>query len=267
VTPFPAARGVVDHPFIAIPGTYNFRDLGGLRARDGFTRRGILIRGEAPAMLGEAGRRALGRLGVRTAIDLRERPESELHPSDLFDLPITLHAHAVFDGFAPDPEQFSGLLELYLHILERFGNQLAGAITTLSRPGALPGLVFCTAGKDRTGLLCALILSAVGVDDEDIAADYALTSTVMEGEFLATVLERSRAAGYPVKESAVAAPDVAVANALMRLVLNAVRVRYGGTAQYLVRHGVSASGLDLLRGALVEPAAGTTDELEEGSDP
>jgi protein-tyrosine phosphatase len=233
---------------LGVPGTFNFRDLGGHRTADGVVRSGVLMRSDALVALGEAGRAALTRLGVRTAIDLRENVERELDPADLAGLGIELHSRPVFDG-AIDLETEKGLPELYSEILDVRGERLAGSIGLLSSAGALPAVVFCSAGKDRTGLVCGLVLSAIGVSDEDVAAEYALTGDVLKGRFQRVLEARAKAAG--LSEQALAVKLGAPAD-LMMTVLAGLRARHGGTAAYLRDHGLGAEDLAALRGALVE---------------
>src|SRR5439155_3388377 len=136
-----------------------------------------LMRSAALKSLGAPGREALRALSLRTAIDLREPVERELDPPALADLGISVRSWPLVDG-ALDLHSLRGLPDFYRELLDSCGERFAGAVRLLSRPAALPAVVFCSAGKDRTGLLCALILSALGVDDEDVAADYAFTESV-----------------------------------------------------------------------------------------
>ena len=74
---------------------------------------------------------------------------------------------------APDTPQSVG--EGYVSMADEGGRAIGGAVALLARPDALPAVFHCTAGKDRTGILAAIVLSAVGVRDEDIVANYMLT--------------------------------------------------------------------------------------------
>jgi protein-tyrosine phosphatase len=230
-----------------IPGTFNFRDLGGHPADRGVTRSGVLMRSDAPVALGEAGRDALRGLNVRTAIDLREPIERDLDPHDLAELGIEVHSRPVFDG-GLDLDTRKGLPELYREVLETCGERLAGAIRLLSRPGALPAIIFCSAGKDRTGLVSALTLSAVGVGDRDVAGDYALTEAVLHGEFRTKLEARAKAAG--LSEQALAVKLGAPAELMLELLAD-LRSKHGGAAGYLAQHGLRADELQSLRRALV----------------
>jgi protein-tyrosine phosphatase len=121
-------------------------------------------------------------------------------------------------------------------------------IDKLTEPGALPALAHCTAGKDRTGMVIALILGAVGVPDETIVEDYALS-----GAYLDPLLDELRA------QAARDGLDMDWYNrlldtdpAIMRRTLVHLREQYGGAEAYLRAAGVSGRQLELLRGALVE---------------
>jgi protein-tyrosine phosphatase len=83
-------------------------------------------------------------------------------------------------------------VELYWSLLRQNGERFARILELLGRAGALPALVHCTGGRDRTGVTAALILAALGVDDEDIAEDYALSSVLLE---LAPISEFARLFG------------------------------------------------------------------------
>ena len=130
------------------------------------------------------------------------------------------------------------------------GPHFAEAYRRLAAPDALPGLFHCAVGKDRTGLLAALVLSSLGVSDDDVVADYALSQEAMdrlvtwaigEGQDLA-----ARINGVPTAHLA-AEPEA------MRRLLTWVRESYGSTPAYLVALGVSADAIDALAAALLTP--------------
>jgi protein-tyrosine phosphatase len=117
-------------------------------------------------------------------------------------------------------------------------------------------VIFCSAGKDRTGLVTALVLSAIGVDDEAVIADYTRSHAVLGGAFREELNARAWAAGFAAQPLAIASgtpPE------LMRSILSTVRRRHGGAASYLLSSGVSATALDTLRGSLLDAAAGEPD--------
>jgi protein-tyrosine phosphatase len=231
-----------------LPGTFNARDLGGLATADGVVRPGAVLRSDAPVALGDAGRAELRRLGVRTAIDLREPVERELDPADLAGLDITVVEQPIIGGGGVDDVATLSLDEVYLRLLETRATQLAGAVSRLAAADAVPALVFCSAGKDRTGLVTALLLAAVGVLDEEIVADYVRTEESMHGPFRAAIEARAQAAGISEQEIAV---KIGAPAAVMRSVLGWLRREHGGAGGYLRAHGVTPEEIGSLRCRLV----------------
>ena len=236
---------------IALPGTLNLRDLGGYPAAGGgAVRWQTLLRSDALHRLDDAGRAALAGLGLRTVIDLRTDEEVKAAPSALdgtgaqsFHIPM-FSDEAI--GRLP-PE----LAAVYRYMIDDCGAAIAGAVGRLCAAGALPGLIHCTAGTARTGLDAALVLELVGVPDEVIAADYAMSAAYLDPE-AARAIRRIRAVsgvGRWLDLGALGASPQGIAVALAR-----VRAQAGSVASYLMRHGLTRSDLDRLRTALVSPA-------------
>ena len=122
-------------------------------------------------------------LGIRTVLDLRSGGELEQNRFDVDAHPVSFH-HLPFIQTIPDPEEFDRRPDLlqsqYLEMLDTSGDQIVAALRVLASPDALPAVFHCTAGKDRTGLLSAIVLSLVGVPDETVVADYALSAAAMD---------------------------------------------------------------------------------------
>lgn len=228
--------------------TTNFRDLGGHRTAEGLVRSGLLMRSDAVVGLDPDDRRALEELRLRTAVDLREPVERGLDPPELGNREIALHELPLMGGEVRLEDEQT-LPELYAAIIERRGRQMAEVVHVLAAPGALPALYFCSAGKDRTGLVTALILSAVGVDDETIATDYALTAVHMQGDFRDRVEARAVASGISEQSLAL---KLGAPRELMLEVLAGLHDRHGGAAGYLAHHGLSREELAGLRESLVD---------------
>jgi protein-tyrosine phosphatase len=232
---------------IPLPGTVNMRDIGGYPTSDGGTVRWrTLLRSDALSRLDDTGRAALAGFGVRTVVDLRTSEEAENAPSALdgagvavFHVPL-LRAED-FDGLPPE------LAEVYRRMVDYRGEALAEAIGTLATAGALPGLVHCSAGKDRTGLVVALVLDLLGVPDEIIAADYATSAENLDTEAARVVSQiQAITGGYPVDLGLLGSPPELILEALAR-----VRGHAGSVASYLVGHGLPRDAIERLRGALV----------------
>lgn len=159
-----------------LPLYFNLRDLGGLRTADGRrTMPGKLFRGASLHRLGPADLELVSSLGIRTALDLRTAAEVERGTfpgvgTEVRHLPVFRVAPA-FDHSTP--ELADRLADGYAAMLEPGAAAIRDALRILSAEEPYPAIIYCAAGKDRTGILCALILELVGVTREEIAADFA----------------------------------------------------------------------------------------------
>jgi protein-tyrosine phosphatase len=173
-------------------GADNARDLGGLRTSDGReTRRGAVVRADAPDQLTAAGWAAVEAHGIRTIVDLRN--DDELRP-DLAPRPGGLTTlHLPLDGI--EDREFWDHWKLqapplyYGPFLERFPERAAGVLGAIAsaRPGGV--LVHCVGGRDRTGLITLLLLALAGVAPEEIAADHGLSDERMAAVYTSRGIE------------------------------------------------------------------------------
>ena len=171
---------------LAFSTTYNFRDVGGYAGLDGRTVRWRrLFRSDSLHGLAEVDREAFTALGVRTVVDLRRPFEVERHGRvpDYDGLDYRRHTIEHLDWetveHGPTTVHERWLADRYLNFAEEGHAGLAATLAVIADPDAAPVVVHCMAGKDRTGVVCALTLSLLGVSDDDIAADYALTTAAM----------------------------------------------------------------------------------------
>lgn len=245
-------------PQPSIPLLRNLRDLGGLRATDGSTvRSGVLYRSATPAFLDSMqSARLVNDLGIALRIDLRRRREAEEGTSsDLLALerravrlPIGAGREWALDDQVPDLTD--RVAHHYLRFLRHSGQTLAEITAVLTEPDALPALIHCTAGKDRTGVVVAVLLAAVGVTDDDIVSDYARSAEDW-GALLAQISQvpkyQDRITALP-EEAQTAEPQTMVK--LLRM----VREEHGGARSYLRGLGVSTTTLGRLRDHLLGPA-------------
>jgi protein-tyrosine phosphatase len=205
-------------------GCGNVRDLGGLQTESGGeTRAGAVVRSDNVCRLTPAGWRALHEHGVRTIIDLRADKELvEDPPGDMPIEPLRVSLFGLLDGeylreleeriqdLPPDER----IRELYLDALERHRDSMARAVALVADAPEGGVLVHCAAGKDRTGLVAALLLRLAGVRDDVIVEDYA--------------------ASHPVET-----PPSA-----MEAVLAALDERYGSVREYLLGGGANPEQLE-----------------------
>jgi protein tyrosine/serine phosphatase len=172
---------------LGFSATYNFRDVGGYAGLDGRTVRWRrLFRSDALHRLGEADAEAFAALGVRTVIDLRRPFEIERYGRVADRYGLDYHNLVIKHVDWEEVEHPDGigeerwLADRYLNFAEDGREGILGSLRVIADPANAPVIVHCMAGKDRTGTVCALTLTLLGVSDEDIARDYALTTTAMK---------------------------------------------------------------------------------------
>jgi protein-tyrosine phosphatase len=238
---------------LAWEGCLNARDLGGYATADGQeTRWGAVVRSDSLAALTSAGRAALADYGVRAIVDLRLPGELADDPNPFAepgDHGIAYTNMSIIDPAAGFPPATSTLAESYLWMLDRFRGFVAEVLASIA--GAPEGtvLIHCAAGKDRTGLISALLLGLVDVPAETIAADYALTAEYLrprDEEWL------EHGPGERAEREAMAARFAPTAE-VMREVLQKLTERYGGVEPYLTGAGVTPAQRRLLRDRLLAP--------------
>lgn len=250
----------MDDRWLALEGNDNARDLGGLPTVDGrTTRRGVLVRSDTLQELTPADVTLLrGRYGLRTVVDLRTPLEAEKEGRGLLAVePVAYHNLP----FVPDEVVVPGdpghelivterreqdRVEHYLDYLRRAGGVVAPALRVLARPGAAPAVFHCAAGKDRTGVLAALLLEIAGVRREAVVADYAATN-----ERLHRVAARlRRLPTYAADTSRRSDEDLRSDPQTMRDFLARIDAGHGGAAGWARARGVSEEQLAALRGLL-----------------
>ena len=246
----------MDTRFVELVGAYNFRDLGGLPTAEGrHTRHGVMFRSDALHHLEPADVDRLLALGLTTIVDLRSAAEVEHTGVGLLGNEAIGWFHAPLSNtgaadYTPPPALAAGNLGAhYAQSLEERTEQLAQVVEHLADPANLPAVFHCTVGKDRTGMVAALVLELVGVEADAIVDDYVLTDARMP-----MIIERFRAQRQTQEVAAQALPaGVARAEAhSMRVFLEAVERGYGGAAGWARAAGVSDDAVARLRELLVD---------------
>jgi protein-tyrosine phosphatase len=239
---------------LTFEGVFNFRDLGGYRGADGRTVRWRrLFRSDSLSRLARADREAFSALGVRTVLDLRRPAEvtrdgrvpdwdglrwRHIHP----DHPEWSHEH--WDERAGVARY---LADRYAELADRGAAGLGTVLGIVADFRTAPVVVHCVAGKDRTGVVSALVLALLGVADDDIAADYALTQE--SAPRFAAWFRKT----YP-ELAAIAPPPYFTQTPpeAMLLFLAELRARYGSIEGYATEAGLSADQIDELRNHLLD---------------
>ncbi len=242
---------------------FNFRDLGGYPTRAGGRLRWrTLYRSDTLHRLTAADAEILAALGLRTVIDLRSNTEVADYGRVRADPETVAWHHAPMldnlrlrpptgDQPPPTPDVLPPG-EFYMHILEEFKRSVGQTFKLLASEDALPAVFHCTGGRDRTGMVAALMLELVGVEDEVIINDYLLTRKASartmswveanEPEFAALV------ALIP-PEARELRGDVILG------FLERVRAAYGSSAGFLSSVGVTTAEQESLRRRLVDDVA------------
>jgi protein tyrosine/serine phosphatase len=236
---------------LAWDGCVNVRDLGGHPTEDGRTTRfGAVVRADSIRQLSDAGWTALLDYGVSRIVDLRFHSELEL------DEPRDVAAEVVHVPLMPElddaewaeidpigdaqPDALGSTRAVYLELLERRRPQFGEAISAVAdapEDGAV--LVHCFGGKDRTGLVVALLLRLAGVDLEAIGADYALSGHNLREVTAAWVAQAEDDLERERRTRIGEAPAAAMVG-----VLEELERRYGSVRGYLGAAGLSAETID-----------------------
>jgi protein-tyrosine phosphatase len=244
---------------LAWDGCWNARDLGGLETASGrFTRYGAAVRADNVRHLSEVGWRCALEHGVRTLVDLRFEGEE---PGEAT-VPDTVDVFAVSLFGEHDPERERAFDEEigatddvasvfaagYIRTLEETPARVAAAAAAVADAQLADGIVIhCFAGKDRTGILTALLLGVAGVRDDLIAMDYAASEANVMPLFADWI---DAADGEPQRELR---QRLARAPAATMMTVTAwLRDHAGGAADYLAGAGLSGGQIDRLRTRLVE---------------
>ncbi|KAJ6631341.1 protein-tyrosine phosphatase-like protein [Mycena sp. CBHHK59/15] len=239
-------------PFVAVEGLINARSVGGYATStpSAVVKPIVIFRGADPSRITDKGKEQLLALGVRRVFDFRADDEIVSYKSTAPVIPgVEFLRTPVSESRAFDPaslalrmKEFKGneletFIALYHEILEMGGPAFEKVFRhMLDRPDE-PCMIHCTGGKDRTGLFTAILLMFLGVDDQEIINDYALTAVGLE-PYLPMLLER-------FKQQVAAGDDPNWQGALnmsssrpetMIATLNMIREKYGGAEGYVTSH-------------------------------
>ncbi len=235
----------------------NFRDLGGHVTTDGRKlRTGLVYRSDTLCFVTDHDRAVLrDTLGIRTIVDLRTSMEHDrMGRYDVADVGEVLHLPVV-DGAVLRDQVDYGSLELYSMyraIVFDHADSVSAVLTLLADRDRVPAVISCTAGKDRTGIVAAVLLAVLGIPEETILDDYQRSAAG-----LAVLRDRvmARLVGDDVPNIPAAA--FAVEPAALADVLREIRNRYGTVTEYLVAAGAPVEIEQRLR-ALFDSTGGSS---------
>ena len=244
---------------VPLDGPANFRDPGGYETRDGGrVRVGRVFRSDSLSyMSGADVAHVVEGLGLRTVIDLRAGHEVDEFSHGPLEAEGIRFCHLpIVDETREPPEAERGsaqqgplgLDEIYLLMLERFAGRFAAVLEVIADAEHQPLVFHCAAGKDRTGLVAALVLGLLDVDPEVIAADYAMTAERMP-VMIGRHRERRARLGAAVE---VAQQHYEARADAMHAVLAELVATHGSVEHYVLDAGVERSAVISLRAALLE---------------
>lgn len=238
--------------FIPLEGCFNFRDLGGYKTGDGRTVKSrTLFRADNPQFLTEADTAYVASdLSVAIVIDLRnpeDALESERWPPP--GSPVRYVNVPFLEGWdmtpiRPGEDPVARLSGAYHWIIANSGARIVEALTVLAQSSNGPAMYHCTAGKDRTGILSAMVLGLLGVDEQQVLEDFYLTNQIID-----TLGERLRS--RPGNEHR-SPRSFEVPTGLMEQVLSGIRDAHGGVEGYVRANGLSDQTIAQLKIALLE---------------
>jgi protein-tyrosine phosphatase len=259
--------GASDVRALVVDGLLNVRDLGGLTTPDGRrVRPGRIVRSDNLRGLTDDGAVTLVRdLAPRLVVDLRTEAECAREGRGLAEVADVRYVNLPLQPKAAlSPDQVAAglatnLFDDYVLQIRDNGAALLAALELLSDGQALPAVVHCTAGKDRTGVLVALLLDLLGVAREQIVADYAATTDNMPG-----ILARIRSSPFFQGNGLAAAPAWIFESTpeTMRAFLAWLDEEHGGAERWATGNGLPPSAVRRLREDLLEPAE---EDQPEGS--
>jgi hypothetical protein len=225
---------------IELQGAYNARDLGGLRTKDGrITRPGVIYRGDSLDNITPGDEKILfDKLGIGTIIDLRTKAETE---SKDLNFPVPRYRYSVLVegrlGHEPFPsDDPAELAKVYLSNLDH-GREAVKAtldIIALNLRAGVATMFHCAAGRDRTGIMAALLLGLVGVTDGQIAMDY------VQSNRNARRVTRKLAENPLYARNGANHPEVILLNERTIVgFMRQLREQFGGPRQFCLDSGVS----------------------------
>ena len=240
---------------LALDGVHNFRDLGGCATTDGHrVRTGRMYRSDALHRMTDLDVERVRALGIASVVDLRA-PDEVAHVGTglIGDLGARYEnlptRPAIFASSTPPAPNAP---ERYLGYLTEGPDCFAGVVAALADPGRTPLVFFCNAGKDRTGVVAAMVLSVLGVPDDTIAHDYAATQDALDA------IRAASRRDYPARVEAwrQMSPDMHTARPeTMLAFLQLIRERLGGWDAYLDTVGAGNAQRAAMRASLLESDA------------
>lgn len=235
-------------------GTYNARDAGDypVSTEGAWMKARTLYRSDALAYIDAEDLAEAERVGLRLVVDLRDPHERD------FDVDIEIPgapnvSKMLFEGMLASfpPENYPKLPELYQMLLTTHVAQVVDTLDHIASVLPNPVLVHCTAGKDRTGIIIALLQSMVGVPFDTIIDDYSASEQLLAGGFTGRVEQLYDRAG--VDRRVIGPEPIASPGHYLGEALNNMVSEYGSVEGFLLRQGLSKNAIQRIQSGLITP--------------
>jgi len=237
----------------------NFRDIGGYQGYRGKTVawRRVFRCGEFRNVTSEDMCRLTKELGVVSVIDLRSDFELKNHGKGLLEGCDIKYRNIAFMADSGDPEanarrykELTNMGDFYVELARQkeYGKRIVEALEVIADPANHPIVFHCAVGKDRTGMLAAMLLTLLGAKEADIIEDYTLSEPYMD-ELFAKIKSTPPKDG----ERPMDIPDYfwKASATSMEILLNTLRKEYGSIEGYLTEMGMPADLPEKLKKALL----------------
>jgi protein-tyrosine phosphatase len=249
---------------IEFESIFNFRDLGGYNGKDGrkVAWRRLFRSGELHHMSGSDATIFADEIKIKSVIDLRDSESGEnLETGEVKNLAVQHYSVPLIVISGGNKEyddeketrifkDFTNCGEIYRYRLNTsgFGQQIVQVLDIIADSDNLPLVFHCSAGKDRSGLIAAMVLGILGVDDRDIIEDYTQTGLHME-----KIIDRWKNETVFTEVLSNLEPyQLEAVPESMETILSGINRDHGSIRQYLLANGAEESLFDRLEEALLE---------------
>ena len=260
---------MTDYRRVTLEGAVNFRDIGGIKTSNNkFIKSGILFRSDELSQLTDSDLKTVEKLNLKVIIDFRSLKERSTKidrvPPDgkirQVNLPIIQQREDIpkwrfmiwwmFEARESDFSKF--LAEHYKEIAFENSNRIREIITLIADKNNLPALIHCAAGKDRTGVITAIIQLLLGLSREQVLNEYLATNDYLGSRFDKMIQKFRRMSLYRLSYENLK-PLLEAREEYLNGVLDDLFAKYASIENYLIQHcGVEKNTIEKVKSIFTE---------------